>query len=117
MPRAIVVAPQSANGSLWMRKFGDVSTGFASGWMTIRGRRRQRSVDRGFVLSDHVDWPALLQVIEATGAERVLATHGYTDVLVRYLRDRNVEAEALRTEFRGEDDQAEPAAEEAEPEA
>ena len=108
---AVIVAPQSANGSLWMRRFGDASTAFASGWMTIRGRRRQRSVDRGFILSDHVDWPALLTVIESTGAERVIATHGYTDVLVRYLTERGLRAEALATEFRGEDDQTEPAAE------
>ena len=105
--RGLIVAPQSANGSLWMRRFGDASTAFASGWMTIRGRRRQRSVDRGFVLSDHVDWPQVLSVIEATGAARVLATHGYTDVLVRYLREQGLRADALQTEFRGEDDQTE----------
>ena len=109
--RGIVVAPQSANGSPWMRRFGDSLTAFASGWMTIRGRRKQRSVDRGFVLSDHVDWPQLLAVIESTGAERVIATHGYTDVLVRYLREKGLQAEALETDYRGEDDQSEPEAE------
>ena len=103
---AMVIAPQSANGSVWMRRFGNASTAFASGWMTIRGRRRQRSVDRGFILSDHVDWPALLQVVRDSGAERVIATHGYSDVLVRFLREQGLQAEALATEFRGEDDQA-----------
>ncbi len=112
--RGIVVAPQSANGSLWMRKFGDLSTSFASGWMTIRGRRRQRSVDRGFILSDHVDWPQLLSVIQASGAEHVIATHGYTDVLVRYLREQGIRAYALETEYRGEDDQGEPQVDEGE---
>ena len=104
---AMIVAPQHANGSVWMRRFGNVATGFASGWMTIRGRRRQASVDRGFVLSDHVDWPALLDVISTTGARRVIATHGYNEVLARYLREQGLEAVALRTEFRGEDDRSE----------
>ena len=66
---ALIVAPPSAAGSTWLRRFGDVSTAFASGWMQVRGARRRRSIDRGFVLSDHVDWPALLGAIEATGAE------------------------------------------------
>ena len=57
---SLIVAPPSAAGSTWLRRFGDVSTGFASGWMRIRGARRRRALDRGFVLSDHVDWPALL---------------------------------------------------------
>ena len=76
--RAIVVAPPSADGSTWTRRFGPHATAFASGWMLVRGARRRRSLDRGFPLSDHVDWPGLLEAIEATGAERVWVTHGYT---------------------------------------
>jgi putative mRNA 3-end processing factor len=68
---ALIVAPPSAGGSPWVRRFGAASTAFASGWMRIRGTRRRRSVDRGFVLSDHVDWPALLATVSATGAQRV----------------------------------------------
>ena len=102
--RAMVVAPQSANGSAWLRRFHPASTAFASGWMRIRGRRRQRAVDRGFILSDHVDWPALMEVIDASGAERVIATHGYTDTVVRYLRERGCRAEAMPTRFRGEEE-------------
>ena len=55
--RAIIIAPPSAGGSLWARRFGPQSTAFASGWMLVRGTRRRRSLDRGFPLSDHVDWP------------------------------------------------------------
>ena len=58
---ALVLAPPSAGGSTWMRRFGDCATAFASGWMRVRGNRRRRGFDRGFVLSDHADWPELLQ--------------------------------------------------------
>ena len=85
---ALIVAPPSAHGTPWTRRFGPASTAFASGWMRIRGTRRRRSVDRGFVLSDHVDWPGLLAAIDATGAEGVWLTHGYTAVVARYLRER-----------------------------
>jgi len=98
----LVIAPPSAFGSPWMRRFGDAGTGFASGWMRVRGNRRWRGFDRGFVLSDHVDWPGLLATIEATGARRVLATHGYADTLARYLREVGVAAEPLETRFDGE---------------
>jgi putative mRNA 3-end processing factor len=90
-----------------MRRFGDASTGFASGWMRVRGNRRRRGFDRGFVLSDHVDWPGLLRTIEETGARRVLATHGYSDTLARYLREVGLAAEPLETLFEGEVEEAE----------
>lgn len=101
---AMVVAPPSAHGTPWSRKFAPLSTGIASGWMTIRGTRRRKALDRGFVLSDHVDWPGLLGSIEATGASRVLVTHGYTAVVVRYLRERGLDAEVLATRYEGEGD-------------
>ncbi|MBI1294527.1 ligase-associated DNA damage response exonuclease [bacterium] len=103
-PQALVVAPPSADGTPWLRRFGDLSTAFASGWMQVRGQRRRRSLDRGFVLSDHVDWPALIQTIQTTGAERVLVTHGYVPVVVRYLREQGIDAYALATHFAGEVD-------------
>jgi putative mRNA 3-end processing factor len=103
---ALIVAPPSANGSPWARKFGPMSTAFASGWMRIRGPRRRRSVDRGFVLSDHCDWPGLLGAIESTGAERVLLSHGYTAVVAQYLRERGVDAATLATQYEGERDDA-----------
>ena len=117
---AMIVAPPSAQGTPWARKFGPASTGIASGWMTIRGTRRRKALDRGFVLSDHVDWPGLLGSIAATGASRVLVTHGYTAVVVRYLREQGMDAEVLATRYEGEgdaQDRAEAEAMEAEAEA
>jgi putative mRNA 3-end processing factor len=102
---AMIVAPPSAHGTPWMRRFGAVSTAFASGWMRVRGRRRRRGVDRGFVVSDHVDWPSLLAAIEATGAERVLATHGYREPVVRWARERGLEAHAVASAWEGESDE------------
>lgn len=108
---ALVLAPPSADGSSWARKFGPNSTAFASGWMLVRGARRRRSVDRGFTLSDHVDWPQLLSAIDATGASRVLVTHGFTGPVVRWLREHGLESDALATRYEGErDDAPEPAA-------
>ncbi|CAN5811584.1 ligase-associated DNA damage response exonuclease [soil metagenome] len=99
---ALIVAPPSAAGSTWIRRFGAASTAFASGWMRIRGARRRRSVDRGFVLSDHVDWPALLDAVAATGAERVWVTHGYREPVVRWLREHGLQAEAVASRWEGE---------------
>lgn len=102
--QALVVAPPSAGGSTWMRRFGPVSTAFASGWMMVRGNRRRRGADRGFVLSDHVDWPALLATVKESGAERIGITHGFVPTVVRYLRDQGLDAWAVPTRFRGESD-------------
>lgn len=100
--RALILAPPSAHGSPWRRRFGAASAGLASGWMRIRGARRRRALDRGFVLSDHADWPGLLDTIHATGAERVWVTHGYAAVLARWLRERGFDAQAIATRFEGE---------------
>ena len=100
--KAIVIAPPSSQGSPWMKKFGSHSTGMVSGWMRIRGTRRRRSIERGFVLSDHADWPGLLQAIDATGAETVLPTHGYRAPLVRWLEEHGKQARPLETRFEGE---------------
>lgn len=100
--RALIIAPTSAQGTPWLRRFGDQSAAFASGWMRVRGQRRRRSVDRGFILSDHADWPGLLAAIDATGASRVLVTHGYTAALARYLREHAREAYELAAPYAGE---------------
>ena len=101
----LILAPPSAAGSPWMRRFRNASTGFASGWMRIRGNRRRRGYDHGFELSDHADWPALLRTIRECGATTVLTTHGRSDDLVRYLREcMGVDARALTTLYGGEDD-------------
>ncbi|MGC8116884.1 ligase-associated DNA damage response exonuclease [Metapseudomonas otitidis] len=101
---ALVIAPPSAAGSTWMRRFGDYSDAFASGWMLLRGARRRRGVDRGFVLSDHADWPGLLWAVQQSGAERVFVTHGSVPVLVRYLREQGLDAQGFSTEYGDEDD-------------
>lgn len=98
----LVLAPLSARGTPWMRRLGDLSDGFASGLMRVRGVRRQRAFDRGFVLSDHADWPALLQTIAETGAARVLTTHGHAASLARYLEGRGLTTGTLRTAWEGE---------------
>ncbi|MGE7137029.1 ligase-associated DNA damage response exonuclease [Luteibacter sp. NPDC031894] len=93
----LVMAPPSAAGSPWMRRFGKASTGFASGWMQVRGARRRRGYDRGFVVSDHADWPSLLRSVDDCGAKRVYVTHGDGEALVRHLRDTGHEAFLLRS--------------------
>lgn len=92
----LVLAPPSAAGSPWMKRFAKASTGFASGWMQIRGNRRRRGYDRGFVVSDHADWPGLLQSVRDSGARRVYVTHGEGDALIRYLRELGHDAQPLR---------------------
>jgi len=105
--RALVLAPPSAQGSPWLRRFGSGrSDAFASGWMLLRGTRRRRGVDRGFVMSDHADWPGLQQAIAATGAQRVRVTHGSVDVMVRWLCELGLDAQGFRTEYGDEDDAA-----------
>jgi putative mRNA 3-end processing factor len=98
----LVLAPLSARGTPWMRRLGDISDAFASGLMRVRGVRRQRGYDRGFVLSDHADWPALLDTIAETGASRVLATHGHAEPLARYLSQHGLESGVIRTAWEGE---------------
>lgn len=83
----LVIAPPSAAGSPWLRRFRRAQQGFASGWMRLRGNRRRGNYDRGFVLSDHADWPDLLRTVRGTGARQVIATHGRTDALVRVLNE------------------------------
>jgi putative mRNA 3-end processing factor len=104
--RALIVAPPSAAGSAWLGRFGDYSDALASGWMQVRGNRRRRGLDRGFALSDHADWPGLLAAVEATGAERVLATHGFAGPISRYLRERGLDARPLATAYGDEDEAA-----------
>ncbi len=98
----IVLAPPSAHGSTWIRKLVPYVTATASGWMAFRGARRRRAIDKGFVLSDHCDWPGLLTAIKATGAEKVICTHGYTEIFSKYLREQGYDARTESTQFEGE---------------
>lgn len=100
--RAIVIAPPLAAHSPWQRQFGPVSLALASGWMQIRGARRRRALDRGFVLSDHADWPNLVTTIRETSAEEVYVTHGYTSIFARWLNEQGIKATPLKTSYTGE---------------
>jgi putative mRNA 3-end processing factor len=100
----LIIAPPGASGSTWMRRFPNAATGFCSGWMRIRGNRRRRGYDRGFVLSDHADWNGLLKTIEQTGAQQVLTTHGQAGALIRLLNERGIAARELNTQYSGEGD-------------
>ncbi|MEM9636745.1 MAG: ligase-associated DNA damage response exonuclease [Pseudomonadota bacterium] len=99
---ALVLAPPSALGSAWAKKFGPQENAFASGWMQLRGVRRRRAGDRGFIISDHADWHGLLEAIKATEAENIYVTHGYTDIFARYLTENGWSAQVVPTEFEGE---------------
>jgi putative mRNA 3-end processing factor len=102
--QALVLAPPSAQGTPWMKRFGNYSDAFASGWMQLRGARRRRGVDRGFVMSDHADWQGLQTAIRGTGAERVFVTHGSVPVMVRWLQEQGLQAQGFKTEYGGDDD-------------
>jgi putative mRNA 3-end processing factor len=107
--RALVIAPPAVHGSAWARRLGEHGDAFASGWMQLRGARRRQGVDRGFVLSDHADWPGLQRAIAATGAERVIVTHGYEAVMVRWLQQQGLQAGSFSTEYGDDDEVPEPA--------
>ncbi|BFP40699.1 ligase-associated DNA damage response exonuclease [Flavobacteriaceae bacterium GF1] len=103
---SLVLAPPSAHGSTWIRKMTPFVTGTASGWMAFRGARRRRAVDKGFVLSDHCDWPGLLKAIKDTTAEKVICTHGYTEIFSRYLRELGYDARTEHTQYGEEEDKS-----------
>ncbi|MGP1310826.1 MAG: ligase-associated DNA damage response exonuclease [Phycisphaerales bacterium] len=103
--RALVLAPPSANDARWLRKFGPVSLAMASGWMRIRGTRRRRSLDRGFVLSDHCDWPGLLHAIRETDASSIGVTHGAATPLARHLESFGLHSFVVPTRYTGDADE------------
>ncbi len=102
LKKAIVLAPPSAAESPWMKKFGDYSSAFCSGWMQVRGNRRRNSTDTGFVLSDHADWESLNMAVKSSGAERVFITHGFSDVFARHLCENGYDARVLKTLYEGD---------------
>ena len=104
--RALVLCPPAAMDGTWLRRLGEHSDAFASGWMRLRGGRRRGGYDRGFALSDHADWPGLLSAIGATGAQRVIVTHGSVPVMVRYLSEQGLLAEAFETQYGDEQETA-----------
>jgi len=95
----LVLAPPAAHGDTWLRPWAHASHAMASGWMRIRGPRRRRTLDRGFVLSSHADWPGLLATIEGTRAETIWVTHGQTSPLVRWLAEHGRAAVAIEAHY------------------
>jgi putative mRNA 3-end processing factor len=104
---AVVIAPSSAEGTPWIKKFAPYSIGICSGWMQVRGNVRRKNADAGFALSDHADWPGLLQAIKATEAEKVFVTHGFQHAFSRYLAEQGIPAAEVKTEYGGEEEEGE----------
>ncbi len=102
----IVIAPPSADGTPWVKRFSPRSTAVCSGWMQVRGNSRRQNVDAGFALSDHADWPGLLEAVKATGAEKVFVTHGFQSAFSRYLNETGIEAAEVKTAY-GHDEEEE----------
>lgn len=103
---SIILAPPAVEDSTWTRKFRSARKGFASGWMAVRGARRRRNLDRGFILSDHADWDGLIEVIKGTGAEEIKLTHGNGDALSRYLQEQGMNGSILSgASIRGEEEE------------
>lgn len=101
----LILSPPSGHRSSWMKRFKHPQTAFASGWMAVRGARRRRGYERGFVLSDHADWHGLVNTVKQTGASQVYVTHGQNEVLSRYLQEQHqISAQPLKTLFEGEAD-------------
>ncbi|RYY54024.1 MAG: ligase-associated DNA damage response exonuclease [Chitinophagaceae bacterium] len=101
----VVIAPGSADGTPWIKKFSPFNVGVCSGWMQVRGNRRRRNADAGFALSDHADWDGLLQAIKATGAQKVFVTHGFQSAFSRYLNELGIESAEVKTEYGTEDEE------------
>ncbi len=99
LKNAIVIAPPSADGTTWMKKFTPYRVGICSGWMQVRGNQRRKNADKGFVLSDHCDWDGLLNSVKATGAEKVFVTHGFQAVFSKYLNENGIEAQEVKTQY------------------
>lgn len=105
---AMILAVPGAHGTPWMRKFGSCRTAMASGWTMVRGWRRRRSMDQGFVISDHIDWSGLLEAIHQSGAEKIWVDHGYSEVVARYLNEMGRHAISIDNRSRSsEEDPAE----------
>ena len=101
----IVIAPSSAEGSPWIKRFTPYGTGICSGWMQVRGNVRRKNADAGFVISDHADWDGLLSAVKATGAEKVYATHGFQSAFSRHLNEIGIEAAEVKTNYGNEEEE------------
>jgi putative mRNA 3-end processing factor len=102
---AVVIAPPSAEGTSWMKRFTPYAVGICSGWMQVRGNRRRKNADAGFILSDHADWNGLLSTIDATGASKVFVTHGFQSAFSRYLNEKGIVAAEVKTEYGNDEEE------------
>lgn len=100
---AVVIAPSSAEGSPWLKRFSPYEIGICSGWMQVRGNARRKNADAGFALSDHADWRGLIEACKATEAECIYATHGFQAVFTRYMNEQGINAKEVKTEY-GDDE-------------
>lgn len=98
----VIIAPPSAIGSAWLNKLQPYKTAVASGWMTLRGTRRRRNIEKGFVLSDHADWKGLNSAVTNCECETIIATHGYTEIFSRWFSEKGLNALTEKTQFEGE---------------
>lgn len=105
LQNAVVVAPPSAEGTPWIKKFSPFVTGVCSGWMQVRGNARRRNVDAGFVMSDHADWPGLLEAVKATGAQKVYVTHGFQAAFSRYLNEIGIDSSEVNTQYGNDEEE------------
>jgi putative mRNA 3-end processing factor len=103
----ITLAPPSATSDIWTRRFPDPVTAFASGWMRVRARARQRGVELPLVISDHADWDGLTATIDASGAGEIWVTHGQEDALVHWCKQKGLTARPLDLVGYGEEDESE----------
>ncbi|MET4259396.1 putative mRNA 3-end processing factor [Bradyrhizobium sp. S3.12.5] len=103
----ITLAPPSATSDIWTRRFPDPVTAFASGWMRVRARARQRGIELPLVISDHADWDGLTATITATGAGEIWVTHGQEDALVHWCKSRGLQAQPLDLVGYGEEEESE----------
>jgi putative mRNA 3-end processing factor len=103
---AVIIAPPSADGTPWIKRFTPYSIGVCSGWMQVRGNARRKNVDAGFVMSDHADWDGLLQVIKETEAQKVFVTHGFQAAFSRYLNEIGIESAEVKTQFGNDEEEA-----------
>jgi putative mRNA 3-end processing factor len=106
---AIALCPPSALQELWSRRFPDPVSSFASGWMRVRARARQRGVELPLVISDHADWDGLTATITATGASEIWVTHGQEDALVHWAMVRGLKARPLAIVGYGDEGESEDA--------
>lgn len=100
----MILCPPSALGSTWAKRVSPKKVAFASGWMRLRGNRRRKGYERGFVISDHADWPSLIRTVKETGCKKVYFTHGNTDAIVKFLNESGIKSYDLKLPYDVEED-------------